>query len=270
MPCRLVLLSIIPAAAAAESTICLPSGRDCLSQPPALLQTRRVLEAAAVAASTYSERAYQNYELLKELRRHGFTCPGGKHFPPNSAELHFDCRLWKAAQKHSEDMGARNYFSHVSPDGSDPMDRSSAEGFGTFSENIAAGEADAGKTLEQWKKSDGHCTNMMDAGHSYMAVGYANVGSSTYKHYWTSLFGSGGGATDTSCYPQGGAGGAAPAPAPAPAQAPAPGAGGAGGRRGCSDTDEHCQHYSSLGYCDEGSEYGSWMAETCKMTCGKC
>jgi len=201
--------------------------------------------------------------LLKELRKQGFTCPGGQHFPANSGELQFDCRLWKAAQLHSQDMGSRNYFSHISPEGSNPFDRSDAHGFGTFNENIAAGVSDASGTLEQWKKSDGHCTNMMDAGHNRMAVGYAYAGSSTYKHYWTQLFGNDNGAVDTSCYVSGGS---EPVRTTTATTTTAQARGGGSGS--CSDQDANCHHWASLGYCAADSQYSGFMRETCASSCG--
>jgi len=75
-------------------------------------------------------------------------------------------------------MGRRNYFSHVTPDGQDPFDRSKRQGFGTFNENIAAGVSDVTGTMQQWKDSDGHCRNMMKASHTRMGAGYAYTGGS--------------------------------------------------------------------------------------------
>merc|ERR1719343_1938534 len=155
---------------------------------------------AALSTESHSERAWESFLLLQELRAQGFTCPGGQRFPPNSGELQFDCRLWKASLGHSQDMGARNYFDHVSPEGSDPFDRSNAEGLATFSENIAAGKQSAADTLEQWKNSDGHCKNMMAEDHTRFAVAYAFTAGSSYKHYWTQLFARDVGDADHSCY----------------------------------------------------------------------
>jgi len=253
--------------------------------------------------------------LLKELRRAGFRCSGGTYFPPNNGELEFDCRLWQASVGHSLDMGQRNYFSHVTPEGLDPFDRSEPYGLPTFNENLAAGGDTAAKALEQWKKSDGHCKNMMDAGHNRMAVGYAYVGSSTYKHYWTQLFVKDNGAVYRSCYTgeadpvddgsgsggacqdietscrhwaslgycqQGhqyepymytncklscgfcGGGSSAPAPTPAPAPAPTPSSG------SCEDSQSSCRAWANAGYCHASSQYATWMADNCKLSCGSC
>merc|ERR1719356_2298080 len=143
---------------------------------------------AATRAGNPSTQDMEGFELLKQLRQQGYTCPKGKRFAPNSRALEFDCRLWRAALGHSQDMGNRNYFDHVSPEGNDPFDRSAAEGLPTFSENIAAGKRSASETLEQWKNSDGHCVNMMDETHNRFAVAYALIENARYKHYHTQLF----------------------------------------------------------------------------------
>ena len=296
----------------AQQPSCAAHMGACPGQPPVLLQTRQAMDKAgssashgvpqlpppsrplpgalqktksghsepprqshvsAATVSTHSEVDWEGYLLLKELRKQGFTCPGGRSFPPNSGELLFDCRLWRAAQQHSQDMGEKNYFSHYSPSGQDPFDRSEAQGFPTFNENIASGVADAAGTLEQWKKSDGHCTNMMEAGHNRMAVGYANVQGSTYKHYWTQLFGADTGAADDSCYRSGSA--PAPSPSPAPnaggggrAPSAAPGVGGGGQGQACVDSDANCEWWASQGYCS--GTYAAFTQEKCPKTCSTC
>jgi len=209
-----------------------------------------VLAQLSVGASKHSREDWQSYEELKELRRQGFRCPGGKYFPPNSGDLLFDCRLWRAAEMHSRDMGQRNFFDHVNPDGADPFARSRAQGFGTYNENIAAGNKDPSGTLGQWKRSDGHCVNMMKAEHNRMAVAYVNVGSSTYKHYWTQLFASTSSSVDTSCYISGGSSG--------------------GGGGPCEDKSTHCASWASSNYCQQSSTYYGYMRANCKRSCSFC
>src|SRR5206468_12545408 len=57
--------------------------------------------------------------------------------------LGWDPRLIQAALGHSQDMSARHYFAHVSPDGMGPGARIAAAGFAasSFGESIAAGFA---------------------------------------------------------------------------------------------------------------------------------
>merc|ERR1719356_415449 len=247
---------------------------------------------AATRAGSPSTQDMEGFELLKQLRQQGYTCPNGKHFPPNSRALEFDCRLWRAALGHSQDMGNRKYFDHVSPEGKDPFDRSAAEGLPTFSENIAAGDQSAAGTLEQWKKSDGHCVNMMNADHNRFAVAYAFVGTAPYKHYHTQLFARDNGAVDRSCFggSQGGGsgngggagsgggagngggrgnGGDAGRGGGAGRGGAGRGGAGSGGAGKCEDKDEGCAGYDE-GYCRAPSEFEPYMRDNCKAFCGLC
>jgi len=223
---------------------------------------------------------FKGFRLLKELRAAGFTCPGGTYFEPNSGEFEFDCSLWRGGLDHSEDMGARNYFSHVTPEGLDPFDRTEPYGLATFSENIAAGVQSAEGTLEQWKTSDGHCTNMMSPTHNRASVSYAYAGSSTYKHYWTQLFATDFGTVNQSCYPDdvdrvepaptptpGPTPEPTPAPTPAPGSTPAP-TYGSGGSEECVDEDPNCGGYRQR-WCQSG-QYKSYMTASCRAFCGLC
>jgi len=149
--------------------------------------------------SLVSDRALEHFQLLNQLRRAGFRCPGGTSFAPNSVELKFDCRLWRASQLHSQDMANEKYFDHTSKDGRSFSDRARAQGVQASSENIAAGLSTAQAVLEQWKKSDGHCRNMMKTDAKIFAVGYGFSQGSTYKHYWTQMFGRSTSGLDTSC-----------------------------------------------------------------------
>ncbi|QUC65421.1 CAP domain-containing protein [Nitrosopumilus sp. K4] len=45
------------------------------------------------------------------------------------AALSFDDELSNIARHHSQDMASRNYFSHDSPEGNDPTDRASSQGY---------------------------------------------------------------------------------------------------------------------------------------------
>lgn len=150
-------------------------------------------------SSQVSAQALEHFRLLNDLRRGGFTCPGGQNYGPNPEPLKFDCRLWRAAQLHSQDMADNNYFSHDSQDGRSPWDRASAQGISANAENIAAGSSTASGTLTQWKNSDGHCRNMMNPSFTLFAVGYGYNADSSYRHYWTQMLKSGSSGLDTSC-----------------------------------------------------------------------
>jgi uncharacterized protein YkwD len=81
-------------------------------------------------------------------------------------------------------MDANNYFSHISPSGTSPIQRTMAWGYsGNYvSENIARGFSSLEPVMEAWRKSEDHCKAMMDSLDTYM--GAANVNS-----YWVQEFG---------------------------------------------------------------------------------
>jgi uncharacterized protein YkwD len=97
--------------------------------------------------------------------------------------------LQRAAQGHSADMAAKNYFSHTSKDGRTFADRIRAAGYGgrTIGENIAAGQSTASSVMRSWMASSGHKANILNCAFTALGVGYAKGGS--YGHYWTQDFG---------------------------------------------------------------------------------
>ncbi|NUR51188.1 MAG: sigma-70 family RNA polymerase sigma factor [Hamadaea sp.] len=101
----------------------------------------------------------------------------------------FNDKLAKAAEGHSADMAAQAYFSHTSLDGRTPWDRARAAGYQYASaENIAAGNATAKATMNQFMNSPGHKANILNCSHKAVGIGMAKGGP--YRYYWTQLFGS--------------------------------------------------------------------------------
>ncbi|NUO34982.1 MAG: CAP domain-containing protein [Dermatophilaceae bacterium] len=97
--------------------------------------------------------------------------------------------LARAAQDHSDDMAARAYFSHTSPDGRTFAQRIRAAGWagGALAENIAAGQADAVAVMRDWMGSAGHRATILNCAYRNIGVGYATGGP--YGTYWTQAFG---------------------------------------------------------------------------------
>ncbi|MET9339745.1 CAP domain-containing protein [Nonomuraea sp. NPDC003804] len=97
-----------------------------------------------------------------------------------------DPRLRDAAVSHSDDMAARNYFGHTSPDGLGPGQRLEAAGFtppAAWSENIARGRGTAAEVVKKWMASPGHKANILNCGYAYVGVGYT-------RQRWTLLMAS--------------------------------------------------------------------------------
>jgi uncharacterized protein YkwD/stress response protein SCP2 len=100
-----------------------------------------------------------------------------------------DSVLTAAAQAHSADMVARDFYSHTSPDGGGPRDRAVAAGAarGTIGENIACGQRSPGAVVEGWMNSPGHRANILQPEFTHIGVGLAGGGRA--GTYWTQLFG---------------------------------------------------------------------------------
>jgi uncharacterized protein YkwD len=93
---------------------------------------------------------------------------------------------------HTADMATKDYFSHTDSLGRDPFMRMTAFGynFNTYKgENIAAGNAAANATFEQWKASSEHNANMLGTNYKVIGIGRNYQASSTYQWYWNTTFG---------------------------------------------------------------------------------
>lgn len=100
-----------------------------------------------------------------------------------------DPLLGAAAQGHSSDMVARAFYSHTSPDGSQPWDRAAAAGARrrAIGENIACGQRSPAEVVEGWMNSPGHRANILKADFTHIGIGFAGGGQ--MGTYWTQLFG---------------------------------------------------------------------------------
>ncbi|MFJ2263827.1 CAP domain-containing protein [Streptomyces sp. NPDC087844] len=100
-----------------------------------------------------------------------------------------DPLLTRAAQAHSTDMVARAFYSHTSPDGSEPWHRAAAAGSTrrTIGENIACGQRSPAEVVRGWMDSPGHRANILKPAFTHLGVGFAGGGSA--GTYWTQLFG---------------------------------------------------------------------------------
>jgi len=127
--------------------------------------------------------------------------------------------LSEASDWHTDDMAAKNYFSHTDSLLRDPFVRMAAFGYNHNTwkgENIAAGNSTASGTFTQWKNSSGHNANMLNTNFKVMGIARSYNAASTYDYYWNNNFG---GFVDGAvpC-----SGSPAPAPTPTPTPTPAP------------------------------------------------
>ncbi|WP_434599608.1 CAP domain-containing protein [Streptomyces sp. A5-4] len=97
-------------------------------------------------------------------------------------------RLDTAGQRHSEDMAARDYFDHTSPDGRGPGERVTAAGYtwSTYGENIARGQQTPAAVMQGWMDSPGHRANILNCSFKEIGLGVHNGSGGPW---WTQVFG---------------------------------------------------------------------------------
>ena len=162
---------------------------DASSTPPSSAAASAPSGAPLAALSTCGLPNFQASLLarINQVRASGADC-GSEGVFPAAPQLAWNDRLASAADGHSEDMAAQNYFSHTSADGRTLAARVDASGYAwlALGENIAAGYVGVNAVMDGWIASPGHCANLMNAG--FAEVGVACVPGSagdTYSNYWT-------------------------------------------------------------------------------------
>ncbi len=99
--------------------------------------------------------------------------------------LRSDARLAAAAQAHSADMAANDYFEHDGLDGRSFAERLTAQGYPSpGGENIAQGQQSAQEVVTAWLNSPGHRANIDNCSFTTIGVGLAGT-----DKYWTQDFG---------------------------------------------------------------------------------
>ncbi|MFI1979600.1 CAP domain-containing protein [Streptomyces wedmorensis] len=101
--------------------------------------------------------------------------------------LSANAALTRAAQGHSDDMAARDFFDHTNPDGDGPGQRVTAAGYpwSTYGENIAMGQKTPEQVMEAWMNSPGHRANILNCDFKEIGIGIHSSGGP----YWTQVFG---------------------------------------------------------------------------------
>ena len=92
------------------------------------------------------------------------------------SKLTCDVNVSYTAQSHAEDMARRNYFNHVSPEGSTHATRLDNAGirFALAGENIAWGLNSGREVVAKWMNSPGHKANILRRDFTAMGIGAYN------------------------------------------------------------------------------------------------
>lgn len=96
-----------------------------------------------------------------------------------------DPAVQRAAEVHSADQAAMGRMTHAGSDGSNAGDRLERAGYvwGTWAENVAAGQPGATDVTDAWLASPGHRVNMLNAAYEHIGVAVAHDASGV--PYWT-------------------------------------------------------------------------------------
>ena len=92
------------------------------------------------------------------------------------SKLSLNNKLNAAAQAKADDMVARNYWSHYTPDGDAPWVFVNNQGYKyqKLGENLATGFNDEQSTIDGWMASPAHKANLLDSAFKQVGFGYAN------------------------------------------------------------------------------------------------
>ena len=98
-----------------------------------------------------------------------------------SGDVTYNARLDAAAQGHADDMVARGYFSHVTPEGLTVEDRIRAQGYDpvAFGENIAGRQQNDSEVLQAWRDSPSHNRLLLADSVDEFGLAVAGTGSET-------------------------------------------------------------------------------------------
>ncbi|MGR8010847.1 CAP domain-containing protein [Streptomyces hypolithicus] len=138
---------------------------------------RRAPAASTPAGGTAGGLAQQVVEMVNTERAKQGCSP----VTPNA-------KLRAAAQGHSDDMAARSFYDHSTPEGVGPGKRIAAAGYrwSTYAENIFKSPRDARTAMDGWMKSPGHRANILNCAFKEIGVG---INMSSNGPWWTQNFG---------------------------------------------------------------------------------
>ncbi|MFF3203724.1 sigma-70 family RNA polymerase sigma factor [Streptomyces sp. NPDC002962] len=154
-----------------------PSRTVVAAAPAKSSQPKRTASATPTVRAGSSDLATQVIALVNKERTTAGCGP-----------LTDDSLLRAAAQGHSDDMAARDFFDHTNPDGADPGRRITAAGYrwSTYGENIAKGQQTASSVMTSWMNSEGHRANILNCSFKNIGIG---IHDGAGGPWWTQNFG---------------------------------------------------------------------------------
>ncbi|HYO13392.1 MAG TPA: CAP domain-containing protein [Thermoanaerobaculia bacterium] len=146
----------------------------------------------AVPQGDYFIRATEDLRNLERVRAEVLARVNEARRRAGVQPLRSDHLLDRAAQRHAQDMLARGYFAHESPEDDTVRERAKEAGYAwrTIGENIAEGQRTVDEVMTTWLNSPGHRRNILDPRFEELGVGLA-LGRSNgrYRVLWAQAFG---------------------------------------------------------------------------------
>ncbi|MFL6194409.1 MAG: CAP domain-containing protein [Thermoanaerobaculia bacterium] len=146
----------------------------------------------AVPEADYFARGTSGLRDLERVRAAILARVNAERARAGVAPLRSNEKLDLAAQRHAQDMLARGYFAHASPEGKTVRERARAAGYEwrMIGENIAEGQFSVDEVMDTWMHSPGHRRNILDPGFKELGAGMAMGRSNgTYRVLWAQAFG---------------------------------------------------------------------------------
>ncbi|MEU3449147.1 CAP domain-containing protein [Streptomyces thermolilacinus] len=190
--------SAAPSASASRAATTPAPTRSASASPAARATTPGKRPAAAPDTATTRADGAEPYR--SRATQSGGSGGGGDHISrvielANAERAKAGCPalranslLQKAAQGHADDMAARDYYEHDTPEGLSAGDRIEAAGYrwSTWAENIHRGPGDPATAVRDWMKSPGHRANILNCAFRDIGVG---VNMRSNGPWWVQNFG---------------------------------------------------------------------------------
>jgi uncharacterized protein YkwD len=174
--------------AAAESAgdIVPASGGAARPPPDAVPAGAPVLRVSKDVAA-FQRRVIGSDAWLRVIEDQLVTIVNDERRKRGLAPLRHDDRLRRSARAHSDDMAARGYFAHNSPDGKSPGEWMCEAGYpAPAGENIAQGQDHPAQAMMAWMNSPPHRASIMHPDVRAIGVG---VHHGSAGPWWTQHFG---------------------------------------------------------------------------------
>ena len=148
--------------------VCLITAALCLAAP------------AQAAAECGNGNLRPSSENLAEVRAAVLCMINEQRSERGLVKLRANAKLRRAAERHSRNMTENDFFDHVSPSGTTPVERVKAAGYLTgasswaVGENIAWGEqrlSTPREIMQSWMESPGHKANILNRGFRHVGIG---------------------------------------------------------------------------------------------------